>query len=131
MTQGSIHTYSDCLGTEDKVRNLPPARIPANWAHSDVLKNILVNCRGLTFDRIYSHVKAHQDDTNDYPNHSRQSQLNCTMDFHAKTILWDVQEAFPLEPISLVVGTAKVMMDGINVIISGHTNTLPEKDSTP
>ncbi len=50
--QGSIHIYSDCLGTLDKVRNLPPARIPANWAHSDVLKKILVNCQGLTFDQI-------------------------------------------------------------------------------
>jgi hypothetical protein len=49
--QGSIHLYSDCLGVLDKARNLPPARIPANWAHFDVLKNILVNCRGLTFDR--------------------------------------------------------------------------------
>jgi hypothetical protein len=28
--QGSIHIYSDCLGALDKVRNLPPARIPAN-----------------------------------------------------------------------------------------------------
>jgi hypothetical protein len=36
--QGSIDIYSDCLGALDKVRNLPPARIPANWAHSDVLK---------------------------------------------------------------------------------------------
>jgi hypothetical protein len=45
------------------------------------------------------------------------------MDYHAKTILWDVnltnqpkQEAFPLEPVSVFVGTAKVTMDGIHVL---------------
>jgi hypothetical protein len=121
--QGSIHIYSDCLGALDKVRNLPPARFRANWAHSDVLKNFLVNCRGLMFDRIYSHVKAHQDNTNNYANLSQPSQLNCTMDYHAKTILWDLnltaqpkQEAFPLEPVSVFVGTAKVTTDRINVL---------------
>jgi hypothetical protein len=71
--QGSIHKYSDCLGALDKVRNLPPARIPANWAHSNVLENILVNCQGLMFDWIYSHVKAHQDETNNHANLSQPS----------------------------------------------------------
>jgi hypothetical protein len=36
--QGSTHLYSDCLGVLEKVGNLPPERIPANWTHSDVLK---------------------------------------------------------------------------------------------
>jgi hypothetical protein len=68
-------------------------------------------------------VKVHQDDSNNYANLSRPSQLNCTMDFHAKTIFWDVnptaqpkQETFPLEPASVFVGTAKVTMDGINLL---------------
>jgi hypothetical protein len=75
------------------------------------------------FDRIYSHVKAHQDKTKDYANISRPSQLNCTMDYHTKTALWEVnptaqpkQEAFPLGPVSVFVGTAKVTMDGIDVL---------------
>jgi hypothetical protein len=45
------------------------------------------------------------------------------MDYHAKTILWDVnptaqpkQEAFMLEPVSVFVRTAKVTTDGINVL---------------
>jgi hypothetical protein len=45
------------------------------------------------------------------------------MDYHAKTVLWEVnpttqpkQKAFPLEPVSVFVGTAKVMMDGIDVL---------------
>jgi hypothetical protein len=138
--QGSIHIYSDCLGALDKVRNLSPARIPANWAHSDVLKNILVTCWGLMFDRIYSHAKAHQEDTNDYANLSQPSQLNCRMDYHTKTLLWDVnltaqskQEAFSLEPVSVFVGTelqrSRWMV--LMFFISGHTNTLPGKASPP
>jgi hypothetical protein len=136
--QGSVHIYSDCLSALDKVRNLPPARIPANWAYSDVLKNILVNCRGLTFDRIYSHVKAHQDKTNDNANLSQPSQLNCTMDYHAKTVLWEEnpttqpkQEAFPLEPFSVYVGTAKVTSDGIDVLrFWAHKHLAKEKFSS-
>jgi hypothetical protein len=35
---GSVHIYSDCLGDLDKVKNLPPHRIPSKCRHSDVLK---------------------------------------------------------------------------------------------
>ncbi len=48
--RGSVEIFSDCLGTLDKVRNLPPLRIPLRCSHSDILKNILVNCSDLTFD---------------------------------------------------------------------------------
>ena len=58
---GSVEIFSDCLGALEKVKNLPPARIPTGSAHSDVLKNILVNCSDLPFDRYYLHVSAHQD----------------------------------------------------------------------
>jgi hypothetical protein len=68
-------------------------------------------------------VKAHQDDTNNYANLSRSSQLNGTIDYHAKTILWYVnptaqpkQEAFPLEPVSVFVGTVNITTDGIDVL---------------
>ena len=63
---GCVHIYSDCLGALKKVENLPPTRIPSSFAHSDILKNILVNCSDLSFDRIYSHVCAHQDDSKEY-----------------------------------------------------------------
>jgi hypothetical protein len=59
--KGSINIYSDCLGALNKVTNLPPLQISSSLAHSDVLKNILVNCTGLSFTRLYSHVRAHQD----------------------------------------------------------------------
>jgi hypothetical protein len=48
--EGSVHIYSDCLGALEKVKNLPSSRIPSHLAHSDVLKNILVNCSKFSFD---------------------------------------------------------------------------------
>jgi hypothetical protein len=48
---GSVTIYSNCLGALDKVKNLPPSRIPTKSLHSEVLKNILVNCNDLPFDR--------------------------------------------------------------------------------
>jgi hypothetical protein len=103
---GLVHIYSDCLGALDKVENLPPSRIPMGWSHSDLLRNILTNCKNLSFNRLYLHIKAHQDDMEEYKNLSCPSQLNCTMDYHAKAILWNInpteppmQEPFPLEPV--------------------------------
>ena len=85
--EGSVHIYSNCLGALYKVKNLPPSRVPSSLAHSDVLKNILVNCSSLTFDRHYSHVLAHQDDQLDYGDLSQPSQLNVNMDYNAKQAL--------------------------------------------
>jgi hypothetical protein len=50
---GLVHIYSDCLGALEKVKNPPPSRVPSSLAHSDVLKNILVNCSNLTFQRLH------------------------------------------------------------------------------
>ena len=115
---GQVHIYSDCLGALDKVMNLPPSHIPSSLAHSDVLKNILVNCSNLTFDRLYSHVKAHQDDTVAYHDLTRPAQLNVNMDSYAKQALWDLQptrlppqQAFPLEPVCIFAGPTKIMAD--------------------
>jgi len=41
---GSVHIYFDCLGALDKVKNLPPHRIPSKCRHLDVLKNIKIHC---------------------------------------------------------------------------------------
>jgi hypothetical protein len=87
--RGSVHIYSDCLGALNKVENLPPYRIPTKCSHSDILKNIMVNCRDLTFLRIFSHVKAHQDDHSGYESLTRSAQLNCQMDYHAKQAIWE------------------------------------------
>ena len=51
--------------------------------HSDILKDIMVNCSELTFTVTYHHVCAHQDDHEQYEKLMRPSQLNCIVDLHA------------------------------------------------
>jgi hypothetical protein len=82
--RGSVQIISDCMGALNKVENMPPYQIPTKCSHPDILKNIMINCEGLSFKRMFSHVAAHQDDRKDYGELSRESQLNCQMDFYAK-----------------------------------------------
>eukprot|EP00956_Cyclotella_meneghiniana_P010074 scaffold13929_cov79-Cyclotella_meneghiniana.AAC.4 len=63
---GKVDIYSDCLGALHKVEHLPPGKIPSKCRHSDILKNIMLHCNSLSFKRIFSHVKAHQDDHEDF-----------------------------------------------------------------
>ena len=60
--------FSDCLGALSKVANLPPYKIPARCQHSDILKNTMVHCTRLSFALAYSHVKAHQDNNEEFKN---------------------------------------------------------------
>ncbi len=46
---GSVQILSDCLGGLNKVKDLPPYRIPTQCSHSDILKNIIANCSDLSF----------------------------------------------------------------------------------
>ncbi len=112
---GSAKVVSDCLGALQRMTYLPPYRIPSRCKHSDILKNILVNCRDLTFSINYSHVKAHQDDTTPFKKLSRSLQLNCICDHLAKQRLSDGEaepkggsQLFPLEPIGIFVGGEKL-----------------------
>ena len=116
--RGSVTILSDCLGALTKVRDLPPYRIPTQCSHSDILKNIMVNCSGLTFTRLYSHVRAHQDDKWAYNDLPREAQLNCQMDYHAKCAIYDAYapqdiptRRFPLEPICVFLGRNKLTSD--------------------
>ena len=117
--QGSVHVYSDCLGALHRVKDLPPHRIPSRCRHSDILKNLLVNCSNLTFVRYFSHVKAHQDDHEDWSKlDTRQAQLNCLCDAGAKSQILEAdpfnlpkQRAFPLEPICMFMGNEKMTSD--------------------
>ncbi len=116
--QGSVHIFSDCLGALDNVKNLPPSRVPFGLAHSDVLKNIHVNCNRLSFERLCSHVQDHQDDKVDYKDLSRPSQLNVNMNFYTKQALMDLQptnlpcqQAFPLEPVCIFAESSKITAD--------------------
>ncbi len=106
---------SDCLGALKRVTYLPPYRIPSRCRHSDILKKILLHCRGLTFTTYYSHVKKHQDDKDSFSKLSRKAQLNCICDHAAKVrIAADGIEVatpcrmFPLETIHLFVGGQKM-----------------------
>jgi hypothetical protein len=89
--QGLVHILSDCLGALDKVENLPPYHMPTQCSHSNILTNIMVNCSNLSFARIFSHVKAHQDDHTGYESLTRSAQLNCRMDNYAKNAIWDIE----------------------------------------
>lgn len=116
--QGHVDIYSDCLGAIGRVAELPPHRIPSRCQHSDILKNIMVNCKGLSFGVAYHHVRAHQDDHTAYEDLIRPAQLNTSCDFMAKDALWKLtgddlprQQAFPLEPVTVFVGEEKMTSD--------------------
>ena len=115
---GEVLIYSDCLGALGRVSSLPPGRIPSRCKHSDILKNILVNCSDLTFERNFQHVKAHQDDKASFEKLDRPSQLNCAADEGAKREIWQAdinelprQRRFPLEPICCFIGKEKMTSD--------------------
>jgi hypothetical protein len=103
---GKVEIVSDCLGALRQVSSLPPYRIPSRCQHSDILKNVLVNCRDMSFTLYYSHMKVHQDDKKSFEKLSRTAQLNFICDHTAKQqIAIDGAEGatqgqmFPLEPI--------------------------------
>ncbi len=74
---GSGEVVSDCLGALKRVVHLPPYCIPLCCKHSDILKNILVNCQDLSFTLYYSHMKAHQDSNVAFNKLCQKLQLNC------------------------------------------------------
>ncbi len=115
---GNVKVVSNCLGALQQVTYLPPYRIPSRCKHSNILKNILVNCQDLTFSIHYSHVKAHQDDTTLFDKLSRSLQLNCICDHLAKQRLADGvlepkggSKVFPLGPIRIFVGGEKLLSE--------------------
>jgi len=132
---GSVHIYSNCLGALKKVANLPPRRIPSKCHHSDILKNIMIHCSSMTFDRLFLHVSAHQDKKEEFKNLSQQAQLNCACNFGAKRILLRQnpdnlprQQPFPLEAISIWVGKEKMMSDTRSSIqFHAHKNLAREE----
>ena len=44
ILQGRAQIYYDCLGALGTVATLPTNRIPCRFKHSNILKNIMVNC---------------------------------------------------------------------------------------
>jgi hypothetical protein len=93
-------------------------RCPSRCKHSNILKNILVHCRALSFTLRYLHVRAHQDNATPFKKLSRKAQLNCICDHTAKQrIAIDGTEGstagrmFPLEPIGMFVQGGKLTSD--------------------
>ena len=74
---GFVTIISNFLGAIGRVEHLPPHRIPSRCKHSDILKNILASCSDLTFQRVFEHVDAHQDDWVSYESLTLPEQLNC------------------------------------------------------
>jgi hypothetical protein len=72
---GSMEIVLDCSGALKRLTHLPPYRIPSRCHHLDILKTILVHCRGLLFTTYYSHIKAHQDNNASFSKLSRKAQL--------------------------------------------------------
>ncbi len=121
--EGSVEVVSDCLGALKRVVHLLPYRISSCCKHSDILENILINCRDLTFTLHYLHVKAHQDDNVTFDKLSRKSQLNCICDHLAKQRISNLAQQqqrnnslFPLEPISVFIGGTKLSSDTCQLI---------------
>ena len=107
--RAQINSY--CMSALGTVSTIPTNRIPFWCKHSDILKNIMVNCWNLNFACSYSHVISHQDDDMAYQYLSRPYQLNCIMNYHAKKVFLGLeglhlpsQDIFPLEPVAIFVG---------------------------
>lgn len=81
----------------------------------------MVNCRDLTFTLCYSHDQVHQDDHEAYHRLPRPAKLNTVADLHAKRALRDLvdedlpaQRPFPLEPVLVFAGYAKLTSDTLS-----------------
>jgi hypothetical protein len=110
-----VEIVLDCLGALNRVTHLLPYRIPSPCLHSDLLKNILIHCRDLSFRTYNSHNKAHQDDNKLFDKLSWKAQLNCICNLTAKQrIAMDGTKGatpgrmFPLEPIGVFVKGEKM-----------------------
>jgi hypothetical protein len=115
--RGQVQIYSDCLGALNKVTTLPDNRFPSGFKHSNIPKNIMINCSKLSFGCTYLHVPAHQDDRKSFQQLPRPKQLNCCMDAGAKRELWGLegntlppQSIFLLEPLAVFVGKDKLKL---------------------
>jgi hypothetical protein len=113
--RGRVEIVSDCLGALNRVTYLPPYRIPSCCRHSNILKNILVHCRYLSFTTYYLHIRAHQDDNESFDKLDQKAQLHCICDHAAKQrIVTDGTDGttqgrlFPLEPIGVFVRGEKM-----------------------
>jgi hypothetical protein len=114
----SVQIFSDCLGALNKMENFLPYCIPTKCSQSDILENIMVHCSDLSFRRLYSHVKAHQDNNIQYGDLSQLAQPNCQINYHAKKAIWEagpvdeeITQRIPLKPVCIYLGKNKLTSD--------------------
>ena len=62
----SVTVISACLDATSRVEHLAPQHIPSKCKHSDIINNILVSRSELSFELVFEHVNAHQDDWGTY-----------------------------------------------------------------
>jgi hypothetical protein len=99
----------------ERITDLPSGRIPSRIKHADILKILMVHCKNFSFGCSYLHVKAHQDDRQSYYALTRPAQLNCQVDFYAKSVIWGLegsqpppQDMLPLEALGVFAGKTKI-----------------------
>ena len=116
--EGACKIYSDCLRVLARIAKLSLHRIPSRCRHSDILKNIMVNCSNLAFTRTYMHVDAHQDNEKMWDETIRPAQLNTVCNIGDKMEIYEVnhdrtvkRRPSPLEPICIVVSGTKITLD--------------------
>jgi hypothetical protein len=63
---GQVRIVSDCLGALGGVVGLLTGRLPSGLKHSNILKILMVHCQSFSFECIYEHVEAHQDEEKGY-----------------------------------------------------------------
>ena len=114
---GSAKIFSDCTGALHTITSLPISGIPPKWKHVDILKVMSTSGQDHPFTLTYHHVKAHQDESTDWHQLARESQLNCACDSEAKRMILEylpsqhVPCAFPLEPLVMIIDQHKVTSD--------------------
>jgi hypothetical protein len=112
--ESKIVIYSDCIGALGRISLLPPGRLPTRCRHSDVVKNILVDCGNFTFQQEFCHVNAHQDDLADFHLLDQPAQISSVVEASAKQEILNPgvmalqrHQRFPKEPICCFVRKEK------------------------
>lgn len=84
---GRVRIISDCLGALGRVVSLPGDRLPSGTKHSDIQNILMVHFQSFSFECIYEHVEAQQDEEKAYHGLPREAQLNSCMNLEAKSEL--------------------------------------------
>ena len=93
----------------------------------------MVHCTSLSFALAYSHVKAHQDDNEEFKNLTRPAQLNMYCDCMAKGKILELpmelpcQKSFPLERVTVWIGNDKLSSDASDLLRFWVHKQLAEK----